>query len=377
MAGKEVPDDNKAILATLKSAKDAGNKFKVIFDDGKKATAAASAPAAVSSTGDMSEIVIEVEPAPVGISVKGQEVSKVTSGSQAEKLGVQLGWLVLKVNGKVMPTKDGTKAITAALGEGKKAGKKYKITFSAPAGATDTLGAIDPSASGAAASEAAAEKAKEEAEALAAETARLEKLKLTGNGQIILKYSTYTEEFDIKDGGLLAAEVDARLCLSFVMPGCTLHISDMSISERTADGQLPEDEQLFCYYPETENVKGNIEIDDEENFGQKIKQEVTSTRIEALEKDKTYHVHVSQNAEQEAKDKEATRNKYQGLAAERAMAATLAGPKMESCSCIEGNPCQDKYGCLDWNNRFDVAAKNGWKDAIGGEVARAKMGMKD
>ena len=35
--------------------------------------------------------------------------------------------------------------------------------------------------------------------------------------------------------------------------------------------------------------------------------------------------------------------------------------KMESCSCIEGNPCVDAYCCKDWNNRFDVAKKHGWK----------------
>ena len=57
------------------------------------------------------DVTIEVEPAPVGISVKCNEVSKVTPGSQAEKAGVQLGWLCLKINGKIMP-KDasGTKA---------------------------------------------------------------------------------------------------------------------------------------------------------------------------------------------------------------------------------------------------------------------------
>ena len=160
------------------------------------------------------------------------------------------------------------------------------------------------------------------------------------------------------------------------MPGCLLHISRMNISERTADAQLPLEEQKFCYFPETDGIKGCIEIDDEENFGQKIKQEVTSTRIEALEKETVYHVHVTQNAEQEAKDKEETRARYAAAVAERAAGATK-GPKMESCSCIEGNPCMDKYGCLDWNNRFDVATKNGWKDGVGGAAARIKMGMTD
>ncbi len=32
----------------------------------------------------------------------------------------------------------------------------------------------------------------------------------------------------------------------------------------------------------------------------------------------------------------------------------------ESCSCIEGNPCVDEYGCKDWYNRYAIAKKNGW-----------------
>ena len=39
----------------------------------------------------------------------------------------------------------------------------------------------------------------------------------------------------------------------------------------------------------------------------------------------------------------------------------LGQRKTEGCSCLFGNPCQDKYVCKDWNNRFEVAKKNGWK----------------
>ena len=39
----------------------------------------------------------------------------------------------------------------------------------------------------------------------------------------------------------------------------------------------------------------------------------------------------------------------------------LGERKTEGCSCLFGNPCQDKYVCKDWNNRFEVAKKNGWK----------------
>ena len=35
--------------------------------------------------------------------------------------------------------------------------------------------------------------------------------------------------------------------------------------------------------------------------------------------------------------------------------------RAESCSCIEGNPCMDRYGCKNWDNRYEVAKRNGWK----------------
>ena len=38
-----------------------------------------------------------------------------------------------------------------------------------------------------------------------------------------VQYEIYDESFMIVDGTLLAADVDARLCLSFVMPGCAPH----------------------------------------------------------------------------------------------------------------------------------------------------------
>jgi hypothetical protein len=53
----------------------------------------------------------------------------------------------------------------------------------------------------------------------------------------------------------------------------------------------------------------------------------------------------------------------------RALSSLITSPnsllpqseKMESCSCIEGNPCVQSYNCKDWKNRFDVAKAHGWK----------------
>merc|ERR1711959_81555 len=70
-------------------------------------------------------------------SVRGREIIKIVPGSQAEKLGVQLGWQISHVNGKEMPASGQIAAdgITKALAAGKKGGKRYSIKFSAPAAA--------------------------------------------------------------------------------------------------------------------------------------------------------------------------------------------------------------------------------------------------
>merc|ERR1712093_926957 len=77
-----------------------------------------------------------MEAAPVGVSVRGREIIKIVPGSQAEKLGVQLGWQISHVNGKEMPASGQIAAdgITKALAAGKKRGKRYSIKFSAPGG---------------------------------------------------------------------------------------------------------------------------------------------------------------------------------------------------------------------------------------------------
>merc|ERR1712023_441678 len=76
-------------------------------------------------------IEMAVEPTSVGISVRGQMVVKVTAGSQAERLGVKIGWKLSHVNGEAMPKtgKIAADAITRALAAGKHGGKPYVLKF--------------------------------------------------------------------------------------------------------------------------------------------------------------------------------------------------------------------------------------------------------
>ena len=108
--------------------------------------------------------------------------------------------------------------------------------------------------------------------------------------------------------------------------------------------------------------------------------QVTSVRIDGLRKEQVYHVHVIQDAEQEDKDSQETKERFAAAAASKA-AQKSSETRPDSCTCIEGTsardrsttitqlfgrlvagePCLDKNGCLDWKNRFEVAGKHGWK----------------
>ena len=125
VAGSAMPEGaaaTKAISQALAAGKTAGKPYQVVFR--------------VAGSTAMQEVVLDVDPAPLGVSVggsNGREVTKVAPSSQAEKAGVQPGWLVLKVNGTSIPEGPaGTKAVSKHLAAGKKGGKKYKVVFLAP-----------------------------------------------------------------------------------------------------------------------------------------------------------------------------------------------------------------------------------------------------
>jgi hypothetical protein len=332
--------------------------------------AAAPAPTEPTKT-------ITVQPQMLGIQCSGQEVSKVNTGSQAEKLKIEVGWQVLSIAGKKVAN---AKEITTALAAGKKSGKAYKVVFRLPqsgsGGNSDSSGggsaastksggggnpaattkgksAADEAAEAAAAkaAEAAAAKAAEEAAAVkaaeeaaaAAEAERLRKLE-AGNGEVTLLYNMYDEKFGIKEGKIRDVDIDDIYGLTDVMPGCKIKISKVKTDWKGETLKHPEMLDLSMignpYVPE----------DPEGTFCE-------------MEKDTSYWVYVIEDAVQEAKDRAAVAAM---LAVESAKAAAEKSEYAEnglpeSCSCIEGNPCVDEYGCKDWTNRFAIAKRNGWK----------------
>lgn len=253
-----------------------------------------------------------------------------------------------KADAKAEPAaKADPKAKAAAKSEPKAAAAAAAKGKAAPAKAAPKA----PSAEEVAAAEAAA-KAEEEARIAAEEEAkrkeeeaeehkRLEELqkqeiqrkaeeearrKEKENGDVILKYSMYNEKFPIKGGKITAPEIDEVYCLSDVMPGCVLHLSEKSPEEKYA---MEAAEEVFPYiYEEPEGTFHNLEAEC------------------------TYYVHVTEDEAEFLKSQARAKKAFAGVKSEAV--------RGEGCSCLEGNPCADEYICTDWHNRFALAKQHGW-----------------
>jgi hypothetical protein len=152
------------------------------------------------------------------------------------------------------------------------------------------------------------------------------------NGNVVLIYEMYNESFPIVQGSTTAANIDEVYCLSYVMPNCVIKLSPHPPAEkRRLEAEGSTLTQFFIF----EEPRGTYQ---------------------GLVADATYYVYVEQEAAQLARDQ----------ARMKEIASVMDGNKQEGaraegCSCLYGNPCIDQYICKDWNNRFAVATKNGWK----------------
>jgi hypothetical protein len=161
------------------------------------------------------------------------------------------------------------------------------------------------------------------------------------DGNVKINYNHYKKEFPIVKGSLTSEAIDSEYCLTFAFPNSKIHLSTYSPNDFSY-----EDKGLSAPPLEKENPVGTYQ----------------GLRVDTvywvhLEEDKNeleaYHKRQEKFAEEAAaKQKQDEENEARGL------------PQIssaESCSCIEGNPCMDRYGCKDWENRYEVAKRNGWK----------------
>ncbi|EQC34813.1 hypothetical protein SDRG_07618 [Saprolegnia diclina VS20] len=149
-------------------------------------------------------------------------------------------------------------------------------------------------------------------------------------GDVILVYELYSEPFPIVDGAIATSAIDDAYALSFVMPGCHIHLSVFAPAEK----RERDTQGAAVYLPETAPGK-----------------------IGALSANATYYVYVTEDA--------ATLHvAASSTTAQRASIHDLAkgdGRGFDSCTCSEGTPCVDEGGCRNWRSRYAIATENGWK----------------
>lgn len=145
---------------------------------------------------------------------------------------------------------------------------------------------------------------------------------------VIVRYNHYKKPFPITDGVLRWVDVDEEYALSFVFKG---NFGKTLLDE--AGAPLPQHGDTWS----------------------------------GLAPEAVYVLQITEDAQAEAASgpsKAYVPPSSSGMAG-RQLDASDSGDGFFSdksgCSCLYGNPCVSAYNCADWNNRFDVARRNGWK----------------
>ena len=133
------------------------------------------------------------------------------------------------------------------------------------------------------------------------------------NGMIKVIYERYDEEFPIVNGSTTQENIDEVYCLTFVMPGCHIHLS-----------KYPPEEQRIKV------INGDNDLYVSEN---------PSGTYQDLRVGTTYYAYVEQEAERLRRDQEAMAKARSTKAVGQPILEKDDGRGMESCSCIYGNPC--------------------------------------
>lgn len=153
----------------------------------------------------------------------------------------------------------------------------------------------------------------------------LKRLASLADGEVTVKYVQYAEKFRIEGHRLASKTIDELYCLSDVMPGCFIHLS----------------EREFAFNEEHSYVK----------------EDLAGTFV-GLMAGHTYWCYVQQDPEQEQRDQDMMRQKWADSTAE-VNGLGNQGAESESCSCGFGAPCTNAMICKDWDNRYANAVRAG------------------
>ena len=167
------------------------------------------------------------------------------------------------------------------------------------------------------------------------------------NGKIRIVYEQYDDLFDLVNGQVSISAIDNEYCLSDVMPNCTLELIDKAPQQKIEE-EIRGVEVPFLSKDERNAYFQNLFTYNEDEYPN-------------TNGPKTYWIVAYPDEEQRRRDMVETKARLATM-----VVSDDNANRKEGCSCIEGNPCTDanKYNCLDWNNRFSIAKKNGWKGAF-------------
>jgi len=177
------------------------------------------------------------------------------------------------------------------------------------------------------------------------------------SGNVTLHYNMYDESFAMEKGVLSPAVIDEEYCLSDVMPGCKIKLSNFKTDTRGTTLKHPK----LLFADKSQFGNPYVMQDENENFiGLKEGREYWVYVIEdpvQEEKDRAEMAKVIKKLKEEAGEgREDENNEWGNMCREFGMS--------ESCSCLEGAPCTTELVCKDWHRRFQIAKDNGWKGHV-------------
>lgn len=144
------------------------------------------------------------------------------------------------------------------------------------------------------------------------------------------------------NGRATAEAIDAEYYLSFAFPNCKIHITPYGPSDFSFEEQGHTTRPVLKESP----VGTFVGVDPSVEYWVEIEEDAQERQEYEARQDALAAVNAQKRAELEAAG---------------GAECIIVKSKTESCSCIEGNPCLDRYACKNWDKRYEIAKANGWK----------------
>lgn len=162
------------------------------------------------------------------------------------------------------------------------------------------------------------------------------------DGEVTIRFNHYKKKFAIIRGSTTSDVVDAEYYISFAFPKSKIHLTLFGPSDFSFEEQGYTTRPIVKEKPEG-TYRG---LDPSKEYWVEVEEDAAERKAYEERQDALARENAVKRAEKEARGEEIN---------------AIIKTKTESCSCIEGNPCLDRYACKDWEHRYEVAKRNGWK----------------